>query len=262
VLPRAADQNQAVFWALAYRLAFHERSMGALLKEDLLYPSVMHENSPRIRAVLRSMEKPFTPAYVVSNYGRKGSKVDVITDILMGIADTMRGPEWPGTALQGREEFVGWCLAHAHGIGPFVGFQALVDLCYPGTGRQQQGEGAAVRLPWLPFSNDGWVVAGPGAIKGLRLLYDDEALATYDSNDLVRNLCRLQGALLHNMPGWSKGGRTRRINRSNMQNCCCEFSKYVRIMRGGRSRRKFDPTASRLRDREEQGMGQQLDMIT
>lgn len=255
-LPFARDLREAVFWALAYRLAFNEHSFRAMLEADLLRLRHFTDSSPRVRALLRKHDHPWTPAYVVSNYGRKGSKVDVITDILMGVADTVRKEFPDGVDLAGRQHFVEWCLTNAHGIGKFVSFQALVDLCYPGT---QDGDAT----PWLPWSNDGWVIAGPGAEAGLRILFPDEQVNQRTSNGLVALLCSLQVAAptLLNMPGWAEGEHRVPISRSNMQNCCCEFSKYERAREGGRSKRRFNANSSRERDKEALGHGKQLEIV-
>jgi hypothetical protein len=257
-LPTAHSPREAIFWALAYRLAFNERSMALLLDNELLDPKRMKKNSPHVRKLLRATKNPFTPAYIVSNYGRTGTKVDVITDILVGVAEAVceTWPEGMCNGARSRNDYVTWCLLHAYGIGKFVAFQSLVDLCYPGT--KEPASGAS----WLPWDNDGWVVAGPGAERGLHLLFPDEQVTPRTSNALVFALCEVQGHYLKSlkMPGWTKGTRQVHINRSNMQNCCCEFSKYERIRTGGRARRKFNQKASHERDLESLGHGQQLEM--
>lgn len=254
-LPQADGVRHAVFWALAYRLAFHEHSMDALLTAGVLDYENFRRYSPTTRSILRSMDKPFQPAYVVSNYGITGAKVDVIVDVLMGIADTLRD-NWPfpedGMGIE-RKLFVDYCRAHLHGIGDFVAFQALVDLSYTHTG-----------WSWLPTDNNGWVVAGPGALKGLSIIFPNQTVNAGTSNRLIHSLCHMQEVALPSLypdfPGWGEGGHRVHVDASNMQNCCCEFSKYERIRCGGKAKRSFRAAESHERDRESRGHGQQLEM--
>ena len=253
-LPWATGLREAVFWAVAYRLAFNENSFGALREADLLYLKAFPKNSSEVRARLREMHKPFTPAYVVSNYGRKGSKIDVIIDVLVEVARRLRDC-WPGIVhIKGRAGFHRWCTDNLWGIGKFVAFQAMVDLCYPRTrydGEHDRG--------WLPWSNDGWVVAGPGAEKGLRILHPDMTVNQRTSGEMIDNLADKGQIALDGMPGWDND-TTVHVDRSNLQNCCCEFSKYERIRTGGRGKRRFRPQESRARDMEAQGHGKQMEM--
>jgi len=209
-LPNASGLRQAMFWAMVYRLAFHERSMAALLDSGLLALGTFDRDTAQVRELLRDVPKPFTPAYVVSNYGRSGKKVDIIVDIMQGIARTLRD-DWPGILrIDDRQAFHKWCLDNVHGIGRFIAFQAMVDLCYPRTRNEREQHRG-----WLPWSNDGWVMAGPGAVKGLRILYPDDEAGPANSDELIANLCSIQARYLK---------KQRYVDRSNMQNCCCEFS--------------------------------------
>jgi len=255
-LPRASSIQEAVFWTLAYRLAFNERSMNALLEGGLMNPYEWPDRSPKVRGMLHSMAHPFTGAYLVSNYGIRGSKVDVIVDKLLGIAEQIKDhyPEYPGgNAHRDRQSWVNWCLTMANGIGKFVAFQTLVDLSYPGP--------PTAPLRWLPFDNEGWCVAGPGAEKGLKLLFPNEAVTQRTSNKLIQTLCYMQEfGLATGLPGWWHGGPRVHISAANMQNCCCEYGKYRRIIDGGKAKRKFRPKESHTRDREDRGHGQQMEM--
>ncbi len=245
--------GELVFNALAYRLAFHEGSKAAL--GWLPIGAQFTQDSGAYRRILRDYDHPFTPAYVVSNYGRKGTKVDVIMDVLGDIAVALAAPPWPERLLEAGS---GMLTRHAtieafrslFGIGPFVAFQAVVDLTYPVVGV-------------LPGGNDGYALAGPGARKGLALL----GLGTTGDDECDESIAWLTDAqgeglgYMEDFYGMEVGGEPQYIDRSDMQNCCCEFSKYVKaVLSTGRLRRRFDPAASRLADRERRGYLKQLEM--
>lgn len=231
-----ASVHERIFNALAYRLAFHEDSKRAL--GWLPIGREWRKHGAAIRAHLHELHKPFTPAYVVSNYGRKGPKVDVIMDVLGDIALALGpGGDWryyPGKT--NRAEFIAG-LQMLYGIGPFVAFQATVDLCYP-------------EVQALPYSNDSYALAGPGARKGIAVLWGSTAnAATCDVR--LAWLCRWH----------SEDSLLPYIDRANMQNCCCEFYKYWKIRNGtGKARRRFVANLSRWNDLRARGHLEQLEM--
>jgi hypothetical protein len=117
------------------------------------------------------------------------------------------------------------------GIGYFLSYQMFVDFTY---------------LDEFPFSENEYTVAGPGSKRGIDLLveaYDSDLAFTYEDflfwlrdhqdeylweDEYARNL------LFEERPGYD-----RRLNVMALQNCFCEFQKYVRLTSGiaGRCRR-------------------------
>ena len=189
----------------------------------------------------------FTPAYMVSNYGRKQPKSVVIADVL-GKAAKGWGDVWARVAYSGNRQGAFRELTQVFGMGRFVAFQTLVDLCYP----LRCKSGKRGLLPW---SNDSWVTAGPGALRGLQLLLPGARQA--DDDAAIAELVRMQGEPLQRLGfPWLLGARNKPVpvNRSNMQNCLCELSKYAKLRAGagGGRRRTFDPQRSYLRGVEAQ----------
>jgi hypothetical protein len=217
-----------------------------------------------MRRMVEEGRSPFTNAYLISNYGRSEDKVTVMMDVM-----TQATKIWPTTcdALvraaqvggdEGRQE------AHAvlmsiHGIGKFIAFQTLVDLCYPVL--EIQGVKGKSRLP---FSNDGWATCGPGAERGINHCIPGIKPAEWNAG--LKELCaRAEDALsvrgfMFRDPG---DGSEQMVDRANMCNCLCEFDKYVRLSAGeGKGRRRpFDPVHSYKVDREKRGHGQQFSMF-
>lgn len=124
-----------------------------------------------------------------------------------------------------------------NGFGNFLAYQILVDLLYPlhiCNGR-----------PILPFSHDDWASAGPGAQRGIQMLLGPKGRV--QSLEVMRWLRANQHGeftrLGINFPYLRHTtGECRAISLANIQNCLCEFHKYVKIRSGtGRGRRKFVP---------------------
>jgi hypothetical protein len=216
--------------------------------------------------VMRSMvaesgEGPFTGAYMVSNYGRSEDKVTVMVDIMKGAAamwfsevdPALRAAAQKGGDAGRRDAHA--VLQRVHGVGNFVAFQTLVDLSYPVL------PGGMARMP---FSNDDWATCGPGAERGL--LHCVPGTTKSEWNDALAMLVeRSHDALAARGFWWRQDadGNDQPLDRANMCNCLCEFSKYVRLSAGeakGR-RRNFDGVESYKRDRAARGHGEQLALL-
>lgn len=117
------------------------------------------------------------------------------------------------------------------GIGSFLGYQMFVDMTY---------------IPEFPFSENEFTVAGPGCRKGLDLLFTDRTGLTYEEclfwlRDSWETLCGdLQipwdaDMLFNDLPEYD-----RCMNVMSLENCFCEFSKYMRAKTGqGRPKVKY-----------------------
>lgn len=117
------------------------------------------------------------------------------------------------------------------GYGKFLGYQLFVDFTY---------------IPEFPFSENEFVVAGPGAERGLQLLVDD-----FDGLSYAEMLFWLRDNLVDEWKArgldWDlnelfsdKEEHDRCLNLMQLQNCKCELFKFVRTIRGdGRPKVKY-----------------------
>jgi hypothetical protein len=123
------------------------------------------------------------------------------------------------------------------GFGNFLSYQVLVDLLYP---LEVYGN-----RPLLPYGHDDWSSPGPGAQRGITMLLSQGSTAEHlevmgwlrdhQSDEFAR--LSLDFPYLQD-----RAGRPIRLSLANIQNCLCEFHKYVKISAGtGRGRRKFAP---------------------
>ena len=112
-----------------------------------------------------------------------------------------------------------------HGIGNFIAYVICSDLVY-------------TRLVDTNDDNNTWVYFGAGAKRGLKLIFPD-----IDDND-DRQLKESLQWLYDNQeidfrePCWQE---TKKISLMNIENCCCELSKYFKIKFGkGRAKVRFN----------------------
>lgn len=116
-------------------------------------------------------------------------------------------------------------LTSIDGIGNFLSYQMFVDFTF---------------LEEFPWSENEFVVSGPGCIAGLNLLFDDPDGLTHDELLFwLRDHCPITEeecfTLLSDLPEWD-----RRMNIMSLENCMCELSKYIRAAEGtGRPKNKY-----------------------
>lgn len=112
------------------------------------------------------------------------------------------------------------------GFGEFLAYQIFVDFSY---------------IHEFPFSENEFVVAGPGCKKGLNLIFDDfdglnfeEALFWIRDNQSVL-FGEDFGELFSDLEDYD-----RNLNVMSLENCMCEISKYIRAVNGtGRPRVRY-----------------------
>lgn len=123
-------------------------------------------------------------------------------------------------------------LSSTLGIGPFLGYQIFVDMTY---------------IDEFPFSENEFVVAGPGCKMGLNFLFKDRDNMTYEECIFwVRD--NIEAAFEKHLGKSLDPQRLfadlpeedRCLNVMSLENCFCELSKYIRaITDTGRPRKKY-----------------------
>lgn len=129
------------------------------------------------------------------------------------------------------------------GFADFLAYQVFVDLTY---------------IKEFPFSENEFVVAGPGCKKGLDLIFEDKGGMDYsecmfwlrDAINSPRNSLFHSSELEEFDDGfpsydpmklfWDLPKYDREMNVMSIENCMCELSKYVKAVNGtGRPRNKY-----------------------
>ena len=150
--------------------------------------------------------KLFHTAYVVSTCGKSMDKVDYVDCVALNVLVL----NVPSKGLQKAFNE----LVMVDGLGSFMAGQIVADLR---------------NSPYLkPAPNEGkmWCVSGPGSLKGLKYIF---------RNFSARHFTSYIDELYLQMP---EEIRRMDIHAQDLQNCLCEFSKYMRIYNdeGGRRR--------------------------
>ena len=127
-----------------------------------------------------------------------------------------------------------------YGFGIFLAFQILVDLTYS---TSEHGNSSI-----LPFSNDEWAIAGPGAKRGISMLLKDgikadELKVMFWLRTNQRQEFRRLGLDFSYLV--DRDGHEKEISLSNIENCLCEFYKYLKLREAnGKVKRRFIPIYS------------------
>lgn len=148
----------------------------------------------------------FHTAYVVSTCGQSMDKLDYIGNVYCGVERLQLSTESCEVAY---EE-----LLTVNGLGSFLAGQVVADL--------KNDRYLTKADDWFTFS-----VIGPGSKKGLNFLFGG---GTTPGN-YERRMCLLEAALPQDIADMG-------IHRQDLQNCLCEFSKYIRYLENLPGRRR------------------------
>jgi len=252
ILERDAPKPDKIFNIMLYRLIGRKETHAAIGFQRLTpeaTPSALWRDPQagtlfdpqaleRRLKYIRDVEKksPFTAAYMVSAYTQMGSR-DKIVNVVRLFDKLYRSFDTLYARIQACRSSaeVHALLCAVDGFGNFLAYQVLVDLLYP------------LRIygnaPLLPYTHDDWASAGPGAQRGIAMLLKEGVQAEH--LEVMRWLRYNQQAefarLGLDFPYLRDDrGQPVEISLANIQNCLCEFHKYVKISEGtGRGRRKY-----------------------
>lgn len=156
-------------------------------------------------------EKVFHTAYVVSTCGKSMNKVDYVLQVVAAVR--AKGI----STLSCRQAFED--LRSIDGLGSFMAGQVVADL-------KNIGYLANTMVDdWWTFS-----VPGPGSLKGLGFLYGMKATERMYPELMEDLTARLPPDIV-----------AMRIHQQDLQNCLCEFSKYMRYLQELPGRVRYYP---------------------
>lgn len=220
-----------------------------LLSRFLNWPETLHEIGYRdthepepVLRVLKSRaargEKVWGGAYVITTHGIKMGKTEYLcNNVLPSAYKALEG----GNRPYGTRPCVDWYnhLQRIEGVGSFLSAQIIADL------KNTKGHSLQKASDWWTFAAHGpgslrgasWFFYGkpegitpatfPEALKKIRSYVDRGGECDCDHND---SYC----THIFSLP---------RICNQDLQNCLCEFDKYMRVKNGtGRSKRNYDGT--------------------
>jgi hypothetical protein len=160
--------------------------------------------------------KIFTGAYTVSTCGLSMDKIDYVCDVVFKpLLSTIKNP----VVGQSLEEYWNY-LQQFQGFSSFMAGQVIADLKYT--------HPLIAAADWNTFAP-----LGPGSTRGLNRLYGRPLGGTIKQQQGTRELLDIQKIVN------SRLGED--IALHDIQNCMCEFDKYMRLKYdGGKVRSKYD----------------------
>lgn len=236
ILERNAARSDRIFNIMLYRLIGRKET-----HSRIGFQRVKTFDGQLLAHVLKCIRlegsHPFTGAYMVSGYKSLGSsdKAENVARLFAILQGRFEGFMRRLESSSNAAEAYGTIRAEI-GFGNFLAYQVLVDLLYPL--RREGGVGL------LLFGLDQWAAPGPGALRGIRILSQSPQGRELEIMRWLRTNQRAEFDRLGIRFDYltDASGRRVEVSLANIQNCLCEFYKYVKISEGkGRARRSFTP---------------------
>lgn len=170
-------------------------------------------------------------AYVITTHGIPMPKATYLCQRVLPAAYELLGAgRWRGaygsrTTLAARHK----TLLGLEGVGSFIGAQIIADL------KNTEGHPLYKADDWYS-----WSAPGPGSLRGLEWFFGrriTEGHYAYAMDEVRAYIEKYSQSLALYQ------GAEHRINMQDLQNCLCEYDKYLRVKTGrGRSKRKYHGT--------------------
>lgn len=205
----ATDNWEELLWAtMLYRMINNV----AWFEELGQVPSLSYWREYRELTIanIHRCSPPHSPAYMILAR-RKGSRVDSLIENL-DRAEKVWGEIATQVFSSPTTEEAWKVLIQLHDVGGFLAYQILRDL---------------ILVRRVPFNDNDFTHIGPGAAYTLRHLSGE---TNYDQQyDFLLGLWHRQPPLRVMSP----------LCLGDVENCLCEYGKYVKISQGGGRRRKY-----------------------
>jgi hypothetical protein len=174
-------------------------------------------------------DKVFTGAYIINGGGKGRSKIQAVVDRVDQVAQQAKDLEIAVKAAPERftMQAMHTALMRTDGMGSFMAGQIVADLRYT----------AVLRHATDAFT---WAPRGPGSTRGMNRLLGRERLAqSFTDDKWLASINTLWRVVMARRPV-SKVFVDRACELMDLQNCLCEFDKYMRVKNSeGRARNKY-----------------------
>ncbi len=184
---------------------------------ELIEPYVARDDLDAVKKALKIFRDPgpiWGNAYTISTCGKSMDKVDYVVDWVV--------------AEVAQRDFSGICTLDAmykklmtvDGLGSFLAAQVVADL------KNTPRHPLATAPDWHTFA-----APGPGSLRGL---------VAYFGHPVTPSNFAASLSLVAQQVKPLVAGYIGAIHAQDMQNCMCEFSKYIRVREGGKARNNYD----------------------
>lgn len=200
------------------------RMVNRITSLDAIRPAVEARDLEAVKATLKRIRDEEEPiwgnAYTISTCGKSMDKVDYVID---HVVDTVRLNVHHLGRKSLDDEFR--ALTRIDGLGSFLAGQVVADL------KNTVGHPLSQAPDFWTFA-----VHGPGSLRGLSAYFGYGVTPRTFTQHLSLATQQVTPFLCNYVAP---------IHAQDMQNCFCEFSKYIRVRSGGRARNTYDPSNPR-----------------
>lgn len=186
----------------------------------IIEPHVADSDLGRIKLSLKELrvtDRIWGNAYTISTCGKSMDKVDYVID---HVVESVKNNDHMFFESTCEKTFAK--LTAFDGLGSFLAAQVVADL------KNMVGHP-------LYTAPDKWdfVTHGPGSLRGA---------AAYFGHPVTPSTFKRSLALINQQVAPLLPAYVGPIHMQDLQNCMCEFSKYIRVREGGRARNTYPPT--------------------
>lgn len=180
----------------------------------------LHEAVDKLRNASDHGTKIWGNAYVVTTHGRPMSKLDYLEEVCNNL---LSAPLQKEVRKRKTLEDAHSYLLEFEGFGSFMAAQVVADL------KNTEGHPLQFAEDWW-----NWSAPGPGSMRGLQWVYGRRVRVS-EYHELMKDLHVAVEEKVYPI----------HMCEQDLQNCLCEFDKYMRVKTGaGRSKRKYNGSSS------------------
>jgi hypothetical protein len=165
-------------------------------------------------------------AYVITSHGLKMPKVAYLCERVLPAAYELLGAgRWQGAYALGPNTLAARHaqLMQLEGLGSFLAAQVIADL------KNTKGHPLEEAPDWFE-----WSAPGPGSLRGLTWYFGESQARFFKYEKLINIVFQGVQQFIPDLQKVLRGGM------QDLQNCLCEYDKYMRVLNGtGRSKRKY-----------------------
>ncbi len=158
-------------------------------------------------------EKIWTSAYTISTCGQAVDKVDYVLGVVQAVQAGFTPPGAPTLAAWHAQ------LQKVKGMGSFLAAQVVADM------KNTAGHPLQDAEDWHT-----WSAPGPGSLKGLSEYFEAAVTSAYYDKAITQCWTDVKPTLPPHLQD---------LHMQDFQNCLCEFSKFMRVRKGGHARNKY-----------------------
>lgn len=203
------------------------RMLNRISSLEAVQASVAANDLAQVKAILKELrvtDRIWGNAYTISTCGKSMDKVDYVVD---HVVQSVQMHDWDSDYKPTCQEMFN-ALTSIDGLGSFLAAQVVADL------KNMQGHP-------LYTAPDKWtfVTHGPGSLKGVAAYFGTPCTPSQFKGHLGVIGAQVTPLLANYVAP---------IHMQDLQNCMCEFSKYIRVREGGRARNTYPPNGRIQKD--------------